>query len=80
MNSFGFLAFLFYIWTKVQNMFEDDLLLSTKYVDSRSRECDVRVPVRVTLENTSPVNIYSPNGNANEFKFKVKQFYNTGCL
>jgi hypothetical protein len=53
-------------------MFEDDLLLSTKYVDSKNGECDATVPVPIIFENTSPVNIYSPNGNANEFKFQVK--------
>jgi hypothetical protein len=61
-------------------MLEDGLLLSTKYVNSKNGECYATVPVPVIFENTSPVDNYSPNGNANEFKFKVKQYCNTECL
>jgi hypothetical protein len=61
-------------------MFENDLHLSTKYVDSKNGECDTTVPVPVIFENTFPDNIYSPNGNASEFKFKVKQFCKARCL
>jgi hypothetical protein len=55
-------------------MFEDDLLLSTKYMDSKTGECDSTVSLPIIFENTSPVNVCSPNGNAKELKFKVKSF------
>jgi hypothetical protein len=55
-------------------MFEDDLRLSIKYLDSNNAECDSVVPVPHIFENISPVNICSPNGNENELKFKVKSF------
>jgi hypothetical protein len=55
-------------------MFEDDLLMSTKYMDSKTGECDSTVPVPIIFENTSPVNDCLPNGNVKELKFKVKSF------